>query len=80
MPPMDPMAQTFLNKLEGDALEKARQEFFSRFDKNCEGKIPISEVKEIALAMGVELTKKKLKRMTKQMDRNRDGYVDVKEF
>lgn len=53
------------------------------FDLNCDGKIPISEVKNMAIAMDLARsvpTDEKVKVLTKQLDRDGDGYIDFEDF
>lgn len=56
------------------------REIFNKFDKNGDGKISCSELKEMLLTLGSKTTSEEVKRMMEEIDQNKDGYIDLKEF
>ncbi|CAK8538126.1 unnamed protein product [Lathyrus sativus] len=56
------------------------QKIFSKFDKNGDGKISSSELKEMLSTLGSKTTSEEVKRMMEEIDQNGDGYIDLKEF
>lgn len=59
-----------------DELKKV----FKRFDANGDGKISSSELADVMRALGSPPTADELRRMMTEMDTDRDGFVDLKEF
>ncbi|KAJ7960104.1 EF hand calcium-binding family protein [Quillaja saponaria] len=53
---------------------------FDKFDKNGDGRISTSELKEMFRTLGSEITSEELKRIKSEIDKNGDGYIDLKEF
>jgi len=56
------------------------RKIFSKFDKNGDGKISRSELKEMLSTLGSETTSEEVKRMMEELDQNGDGFIDLKEF
>ncbi|MED6209342.1 hypothetical protein PIB30_053702 [Stylosanthes scabra] len=56
------------------------RKIFNKFDKNGDGKISCSELKEMLLALGSKTSSDEVRRMMEEIDQNGDGYIDIKEF
>ncbi|XP_027329350.1 probable calcium-binding protein CML23 [Abrus precatorius] len=56
------------------------RKIFSKFDKNGDGKISCSELKDMLVTLGSKTTSEEVKRMMEEIDQNGDGYIDLKEF
>lgn len=56
------------------------RQIFNKFDKNGDGKISISELKEMMATLGSKTTHDEVKRMMEELDQNGDGFIDLKEF
>ncbi len=56
------------------------RKIFNKFDKNGDGKISRSELKEMFIALGSKTTSEEVRRMMEEIDQNGDGYIDLKEF
>ncbi|KAJ7964505.1 Calcium-binding protein [Quillaja saponaria] len=61
-------------------MDEEVKKIFDKFDKNGDGKISTSELKEMFRTLGSETTSDELKRMMSELDKNGDGYIDLKEF
>jgi calcium-binding protein CML len=60
--------------------EEEVRKIFNKFDKNGDGKISRTELKEMMTALGSKTTTEEVTRMMEELDRNGDGYIDLKEF
>ncbi|XP_027940850.1 probable calcium-binding protein CML23 [Vigna unguiculata] len=56
------------------------RQIFNKFDKNGDGKISITELRDMLSTLGSKTTKEELKRMMEELDKNGDGFIDLKEF
>ncbi|KAE9606113.1 putative serine/threonine-protein phosphatase with EF-hands [Lupinus albus] len=56
------------------------REIFNKFDKNGDGKISCSELKEMLLTLGSRTTSEEVRLMMEIIDQNGDGYIDLNEF
>ena len=56
------------------------RKIFNKFDKNGDGKISCSELKEMLGALGSKTSSEEVRRMMEEIDQNGDGYIDIKEF
>ncbi|XP_057441991.1 probable calcium-binding protein CML23 [Lotus japonicus] len=56
------------------------RKIFNKFDKNGDGKISCTELKEMLCALGTKTSSEEVKRMMAEIDQNGDGYIDLKEF
>ncbi|KAG5064284.1 hypothetical protein JHK85_005467 [Glycine max] len=56
------------------------RQIFNKFDKNGDGKISVTELKDMLAALGSKTTDEELKRMMEELDQNGDGFIDLKEF
>nr|CAC34625.1 putative calmodulin-related protein [Medicago sativa] len=61
-------------------MKKKFARIFNKFDKNGDGKISRTELKEMMTALGCKTTTEEVTRMMEELDRNGDGYIDLKEF
>lgn len=55
-------------------------ELFACFDKNRDGRISQTELEQVMLVLGENLTPEEIKDMMIEADLNRDGYIDFEEF
>jgi CTP synthase (UTP-ammonia lyase) len=53
---------------------------FKRFDKDGSGKISSTELKEAFKQMGLTMTDEKVEEMIKEVDKNKDGEIDMEEW
>ncbi|KAK7305712.1 hypothetical protein VNO77_43622 [Canavalia gladiata] len=63
-----------------DAMDEEVRKIFNKFDKNGDGKISSTELKELMAALGSKTTSEEVRRMMAELDQNGDGYIDLKEF
>ena len=56
------------------------RQIFNKFDKNGDGRISSSELKEMLSKLGPKTTSEEVNRMMAEIDKNGDGYIDLKEF
>ncbi|KAJ1387104.1 EF-Hand 1, calcium-binding site [Sesbania bispinosa] len=61
-------------------MDEEVRKIFNKFDKNGDGKISRTELKEVMVALGSKTTSEEVSRMMAELDRNGDGYIDLKEF
>ncbi|GAU44508.1 hypothetical protein TSUD_122780 [Trifolium subterraneum] len=61
-------------------MDEEIRKIFNKFDKNGDGKISRTELKEMMVALGSKTTSEEINRMMGELDRNGDGYIDLKEF
>ncbi|KAK7276259.1 hypothetical protein RIF29_17397 [Crotalaria pallida] len=61
-------------------MDNEVRKIFSKFDKNGDGKISSSELKEMLVALGSKTTSEEVRSMMEVIDQNGDGYIDLKEF
>lgn len=61
-------------------MDDELRNIFNKFDKNGDGKISCDEIKDMMAALGSQTTSEEVSRMMAELDRNGDGYVDLKEF
>eukprot|EP01118_Nematostelium_gracile_P019968 TRINITY_DN949_c0_g1_i2.p2 TRINITY_DN949_c0_g1~~TRINITY_DN949_c0_g1_i2.p2 ORF type:complete len:157 (+),score=48.53 TRINITY_DN949_c0_g1_i2:90-560(+) len=60
-------------------LEELKQSF-RLFDKNGDGKITHSELRDAMKKLGVDLSKKEVTELIKSVDKNKNGTVEFDEF
>lgn len=53
---------------------------FNRFDENHDGKISAAELGKVVRALGSPVSEQEVEVMIQEMDSDRDGFVDIKEF
>lgn len=53
---------------------------FNKFDKNGDGKISSSELKDVLSALGSDTSSDEVKSIMVVLDKDGDGYVDLQEF
>ncbi|XP_026380834.1 probable calcium-binding protein CML18 [Papaver somniferum] len=53
---------------------------FKRFDANGDGKISSTELSDVLKALGSETSPEELKQMMDEIDKDGDGFIDLKEF
>ncbi|KAF8378623.1 hypothetical protein HHK36_029970 [Tetracentron sinense] len=53
---------------------------FKRFDANGDGKISLTELRDVFEALGTEISPEELKRVMEEIDKDGDGFIDLKEF
>lgn len=56
------------------------QKIFNKFDKNGDGKISSTELKDVLGALGSDTSDDEVKRIMAEIDTDGDGYIDLKEF
>lgn len=56
------------------------QKIFNKFDKNGDGKISRSELKDVLGALGSKTSDDEVKRVMAEIDADGDGYIDFDEF
>lgn len=56
------------------------KKIFNKFDKNGDGKISSSELKDVLHALGSDVSSDEVKRILAELDKDGDGYVDFQEF
>ncbi|XP_039686199.1 probable calcium-binding protein CML27 [Medicago truncatula] len=56
------------------------RKIFSKFDKNGDGRISVSELEQMFSTFGSKTTSDEVKSMMKHIDQNGDGYIYLKEF
>lgn len=56
------------------------EKVFNRFDENHDGKISASELGKVVRALGSPVSEQEVEVMIQEMDSDRDGFVDIKEF
>ncbi|XP_057433654.1 calcium-binding protein CML24-like [Lotus japonicus] len=61
-------------------MDNEVREIFKKFDRNGDGKISCSELKDLMAALGSKTTAEEVRRMMAELDRNGDGHIDLKEF
>lgn len=67
--------QTFLSGTMDDV-----KEVFNKFDKNGDGKISGSELKDVLRALGSNTSSEEVKRIMAELDKDANGYIDLEEF
>ena len=60
--------------------EKEIRAAFDTFDKDGSGKICTSELKEILVSVGVDLSESQCKQLIQAFDRNNSGFMEFDEF
>ncbi|KAG0576460.1 hypothetical protein KC19_5G081900 [Ceratodon purpureus] len=61
-------------------LTRELSETFRYFDKNGDGKISAAELGEVLRALGIKSTDEELDAMVREVDCDKDGFIDVQEF
>jgi len=56
------------------------REAFKVFDKNGDGKISATELRDVMVSLGEKLTDDEIDQMIREADINNDGHVDYEEF
>lgn len=65
---------------ESGGLSRELSETFRYFDKNGDGKISAGELGEVLRALGIKSTDEELDAMVREVDCDKDGFIDVQEF
>ncbi|KAK8686723.1 hypothetical protein V6N13_125743 [Hibiscus sabdariffa] len=60
--------------------EDELQRVFNQFDANNDGKISVSELRDVLKTMGSSYSEDELKRVLEDIDTDRDGLIDLSEF
>ncbi|CAG9774066.1 unnamed protein product [Ceutorhynchus assimilis] len=74
------VASHFLENEDEEALQKELKEAFRLYDKEGNGYIPISSLREILAALDDQLTNDQLNEMIAEIDTDASGTVDFDEF
>ena len=53
---------------------------FSKYDKNGDGKISAAELSDAMVALGSATTPEEIRRVMDAIDKDNDGYIDLREF
>lgn len=56
------------------------QKVFNQFDANRDGKISVTELRDVLKSMGSSITEEELKRVLEDIDTNKDGFINLSEF
>lgn len=56
------------------------EKVFKKFDANGDGRISASELQSLLKNLGSETTPEEVSRMMTEMDKDGDGFIDLKEF
>lgn len=75
----DSKQKTYTRRLSRHETDELRL-CFEKFDKNGDGQISITELKEVMNRLGEKLTENELKEMMNDADTNKDGCIDFEEF
>jgi hypothetical protein len=60
--------------------EQQIETIFNSFDKDHSGSIELSELKEVAAALGEDLSEEQLQHIVRNLDANGDGKIQLEEF
>ncbi|XP_066140687.1 troponin C-like [Euwallacea fornicatus] len=74
------VASHFLESEDEEALQKELKEAFRLYDKEGNGYIPTSSLREILAALDDQLTSDQLNEMIAEIDTDSSGTVDFEEF
>nr|CAI5831614.1 unnamed protein product [Callosobruchus analis] len=74
------VAGHFLENEDDEALQKELKEAFRLYDKEGNGYIPTSSLREILAALDDQLTNDQLNEMIAEIDTDSSGTVDFEEF
>ncbi|XP_019880977.2 troponin C [Aethina tumida] len=74
------VAAHFLENEDDEALQKELKEAFRLYDKEGNGYIPTSSLREILAALDDQLTSDQLNEMIAEIDSDSSGTVDFEEF
>ncbi|KAJ6640102.1 Troponin C, partial [Pseudolycoriella hygida] len=74
------VALHFNEEVDDEALQKELKEAFRLYDKDGNGFIPISSLREILGALDDQLTGEQLNEMIAEIDTDQSGTVDFDEF
>ncbi|MBA0585880.1 hypothetical protein Gorai_016641, partial [Gossypium raimondii] len=56
------------------------QKVFNQFDANRDGKISMTELRDVLKSMGSSITEEELKRVLEDIDTDKDGFINLSEF
>ncbi|KAG8498958.1 hypothetical protein CXB51_005306 [Gossypium anomalum] len=56
------------------------QKVFNQFDANRDGKISVTELRDVLKSMGSSITEEELKRVLEDIDIDKDGFINLSEF
>ncbi|MBA0556175.1 hypothetical protein Gohar_008912 [Gossypium harknessii] len=56
------------------------QKVFNQFDANRDGKISVTELRDVLKSMGSSITEEELKRVLEDIDTDKDGFINLSEF
>ncbi|EFA07895.2 troponin C [Tribolium castaneum] len=74
------VAANFLDNEDDEVLQKELKEAFRLYDKQGNGYIPTSSLREILVALDDQLTNDQLNEMIAEIDTDSSGTVDFEEF
>jgi calmodulin len=74
------VAANFLENEDDEVLQKELKEAFRLYDKQGNGYIPTSSLREILVALDDQLTNDQLNEMIAEIDTDASGTVDFDEF
>ncbi|KAE8694208.1 putative calcium-binding protein CML18 [Hibiscus syriacus] len=61
-------------------MDEQLQRVFNQFDKNKDGKISVTELNDVLIALGCSSPEQELKRVMEEIDIDKDGFINLSEF
>ncbi|KAK8503965.1 hypothetical protein V6N13_021740 [Hibiscus sabdariffa] len=61
-------------------MDEQLQKVFDQFDKNKDGRISVTELNDVLIALGCSSPEEELKRVMDEIDIDKDGFINLSEF